>query len=196
MDVLILATDSLEKIFDACVDAQLEAAMATGESVEPIIRCIDEARYINSLFMYQVLKDGKELYKMGVKEIRKKESRNYLNLAEEFLDAAEKNTNLGLYRTGVDIGYNACKLAVKGLLLKKVTKLPSRHGGIVSKFGDLFARTGLVPKEFGRRLNRALDKRNDARYEPHAEITKDDAQEVIALAKDLIAILEKNIHNG
>ncbi len=72
VDVLKLGTDSLARILDACADAQLEAAMATGESVEPIIRCIDEARYIDSLFMYQVLRDGKELYKIGEKEIRKK----------------------------------------------------------------------------------------------------------------------------
>ncbi|MEO0114293.1 MAG: HEPN domain-containing protein [candidate division WOR-3 bacterium] len=193
IDVLILATDSKSKILDACADAQLEASIATGESIEPIIRCIDEARYIDSLFMYQVLRDGKELYTMGDKEIRKKESRNYLELAEEFLAAAEKVINLGLYRISVDIGYNACELAVKGLLLKKVEKLPSRHSGIVNKFSDLFARTGVVPKELGRRLNRALTKRNDARYEPHAEITKAGAIEIITLAKELIAILEKEI---
>lgn len=190
VDVLILATDSLEKVTEVCLDAQLEASMRMGESVEPIIECIDKVRYVDSLFMYQVLKEGKEIYTMGEKAIIKKEIQNYLELAEEYLEGAKKSLETRMLRLSVDAGYNACELTAKGFILKKVTKIPSRHSGVVSKFGELFAKPGIVPKELGRRLNNALRKRNDARYEPHAVINKEDAEEIIELAQKLIAILE------
>jgi uncharacterized protein (UPF0332 family)/predicted nucleotidyltransferase len=191
IDVLVLAGDQISKVEDACLDAQLSAAMATGESVEPIVKCLDEARYIDSLFMYQVMRHGKELYTMTGKEIRKRESQGYLDLAQQYLEAAEKNAELGLDRAVVDLGYNACELAVKGLLLRKENTLPSRHSGVVGRFGKLYVQTGESTKELGRRLNLALNRRNRARYEPHAEITPAYSKAAIALARDTIALLEQ-----
>jgi len=130
---------------------------------------------------------------MNAKEIRKKESRNYLDLSQEFVEAAEKNVALGLVRATVDLAYNASELAVKGLLLKKDLKLPSRHGGVVSRFSALYVQTGIVDKALGRRLNLALTKRNQARYEPHTEFAQADATAMIALAKDLLALLEQQL---
>ena len=130
---------------------------------------------------------------MTGKEIRKKESRNYLDLAQEYQEAAEKNIALGLNRATVDLAYNACELSVKGLLLKKEPRLPSRHSGVVGRFGALYVQTGIATKELGRRLNLALTKRNQARYEPHVEITRADAVAIIALAKDLLALLEQQL---
>jgi uncharacterized protein (UPF0332 family)/predicted nucleotidyltransferase len=194
IDVLVLATDRLGQVTAACCDAQLEAAMATGESVEPIVRCVDQARFISSLFMYQVLTDGKEVYSMTGKEIRKKESQNYLGLAQEYQEAAEKNTALGINRAAVDLAYNACELSAKGLLLKKDPRLPSRHSGAIGRFGALYVQAGIATKELGRRLNLALTKRNQARYEPHSEISQADAAAIIALAKELLALLEQQLY--
>ena len=193
VDVLVLASDSLSRVEAACDDAQLEAAMATGESVEPIVKCLDEARFINSLFMDHVMHHGREVYSMSGEELKKKESRNYLELAQEFLDSAEKVLDLDLYRTSLDSAYNACELAAKGLILKKAAKLPMRHSGVVGRFSELYVQTGLASKEVGRTLNRALRKRNQARYEPHAEITEADVKAVIALGKELTALLEQQL---
>ena len=59
--------------------------MATGESVEPIVKCIDEARFIDSLFMDHVMHHGKEVYSMSQEELKKKVNRpvRELPLAEE-----------------------------------------------------------------------------------------------------------------
>lgn len=45
----------------------------------------------------------------------------------------------------------------------------------------------------GREIGLALEKRNNARYEPHAQITKEDAREIIDLGEGFQRILEKNL---
>lgn len=193
IDLLVITTDSFKEISNACADASFETALSTGESVEPIVRCIDEARYPQSYFMYSVLKRGREVYSMEEQELKRKEAQNYLYLSLEYLKGSKSNSEKGYFRIAVDTAYNACELAIKGLLLLRLPDIPGSHGGIVQKFGELFVKTGEVPKEFGRNIGLALEKRNNARYEPHAQITKEDAEGIIDLGERLQKILEKNL---
>ena len=48
----------------------------------------------------------------------------------------------------------------------------------------------------GRGLNQALQFRNDARYDFHAEITKEKAEEVIKLAETLVGVLREVVGVG
>ena len=45
----------------------MRTGIATKESVEPLVYCIDDLRYINSYFIYNAIKKGKEVYKMDEK---------------------------------------------------------------------------------------------------------------------------------
>jgi uncharacterized protein (UPF0332 family)/predicted nucleotidyltransferase len=193
IDLLVITTDSFKEISNACADASFETALATGESVEPIVRCIDEARYPQSYFIYSVLKRGREVYSMEEGELRRKEAQNYLYLSLEYLKGSKSNSDKGYFRIAVDTGYNACELAMKGLLLLKLPDIPGSHGGIVQKFGELFVKSREAPREMGREIGLALEKRNNARYEPHAQITEEDAKEIIDLGERLQKILEKNL---
>lgn len=163
IDLLVVSLDSLPEVSKACADASFETAMATGESMEPIVRCID------------------------------KEARNYLDLASEYLDGSRANFEKRFLRIAIDAGYNACELAIKGLLFLKLPDIPGPHGGIVNKFGELFVKTGEVPKEMGREISLALKKKNNARYEPHAQMTKETAEEIISLGERLRRVLEKKL---
>ena len=193
IDLLVITTDSVKKVSLACAETSFETAMATGESVEPLIRCIDEVRHPQSYFIYSAFNRGREIYSMNEKELKRKEAQNYLDLAAEYLDGSIANLQRSCFRIAVDAAYNGCELAVKGMLLLKLPDIPSSHGGIVNKFGLLFVKTEDVPKEIGRNLHLALEMRNNARYEPHAQITKDQADLIINLAKQLQALLEKQI---
>ena len=125
--------------------------------------------------------------------LKKKEAGDYNALASEYLGGSKANLEKKLFRIAVDAAYNACELAMKGLLLLKLPEIPGTRGGIVMKFGELFVKTGEVSKETGREVNLALEKRNNARYEPHFEITQEQATEVISLAERLLEILEKEL---
>jgi len=65
----------------------------------------------------------------------------------------------------------------------------------VSSFGALYVKTGEVDPELGRRLNRALQLRNEARYRPTAHLTEEDAEKVVRLAYALLALLLRNLKN-
>jgi len=105
-----------------------EVGMATGESVESLIRCVDEARYPQSYFLYYNLKREREVYSMDVEGLKRKEAQNYLKLASEYLDGSRANCQKGYFRIAVDAAYNACELIVKGLL--RLPDIPSSRGGL------------------------------------------------------------------
>lgn len=191
VDVLVFATDKLAEVSQACAEASLWAGIEQKESVEPLIRCSDKLLYTDSYFLTRALQEGEEVYGMAEEELAKKGAENSLRLAEEYLELARYDLEGKQFRGAVDAGYNAAELCVKGLLIVKLERLPRTHGGIVQKFGEFYAQTGLVAKEVGRGLNHALQFRNDARYDFHAEITREKAEEVIKLAETLVGVLRE-----
>ena len=71
--------------------------------------------------------------------------------------------------------------------------LPGSHGGLVGRFGELYIKTGLCEKALGRNLNRAMEKRNHARYKYSAEINQNDVKETIELAEKLKSLAESEL---
>lgn len=81
-------------------------------------------------------------------------------------------------------------LLSKSLLLLVTDEIPSTHGGIIGEFSKLYVKTEKVSRQLGRRLSRALELRNKARYEFNADISREKVKELIDLArvmKDLLA---------
>jgi uncharacterized protein (UPF0332 family) len=68
----------------------------------------------------------------------------------------------------------------------ELEELPRTHGGLINRFGDLYARTGKVPPQMGRDLHIALEIRARARYVEEAAIYQADAESVITLAEALL----------
>jgi len=197
VDVLVFGTDHLRELSEACAAASFETAMQWGESVEPLVYCIDEMRFPQSYFLYDTLRRGKEIYRMDEETLRRKEAEAALALAREYLASAEDAAAHRHYRLAVDGAYNSAELAVKGLLhLVKLDKMPGTHGGTVQMFGQHYVMTGLVAPEQGHRLNAHLELRNKARYDFHARITQDDARDTLTLAKEFIAFLEAQLREA
>jgi len=72
-------------------------------------------------------------------------------------------------------------------------ELPTTRGGLVGEFGRLYVFTGEIDRDVGRELSRALMKRNQARYDPRANIGSSDADAVIALAEKIIKLAKTRI---
>src|SRR6266511_366789 len=193
VDLLVFSFDRLREVREACADASFEAALKYGESVEPLVYCVDDLRYVPSHFLYSVLSRGKEIYTVPEEELVVREARNYLDLAREYLAQAKNSFGVGDLRLAVDGAYNACELCCKGLLLLKLNEIPRTYGGIVQKFGELYVKAKIVPELTGRRLNLGLDLRNRARYDFHARIDREDAAEVVKLAEALIDTLNNQL---
>jgi uncharacterized protein (UPF0332 family)/predicted nucleotidyltransferase len=197
VDVLVIGTDRLRELSEACAAASFDTAMQWGESVEPLVYCTDDMRFPQSYFLYDTLRRGKEIYRMDEEMLRRKEAEAALALAREYLASAEDAAAHRHYRLAVDGAYNSAELAIKGLLhLVKLEKMPSSHGGTVQMFGKHYVMTGLVAPEQGHKLNVHLELRNKARYDFHARITQDDARDTLALAKEYIAFLETHLREA
>ena len=126
--------------------------------------------------------------------IKRKEVEAKLALAKEYLAIAEKlSDEESMIRGVVDTGYNSVELCAKGLILLKEDTLPTRHSGVVQKFSELYIKTGNLPVEIIEKMQKALRFRNFARYEAETPISKSWGQEITALAKEMIAALEKII---
>jgi len=193
IDLLVLATDKLDEVSESSAKISLWIGIKMNETVEPLIYCLDQIRYPHSYFIYKAIKEGKEVYKMDEETLLIKEIRGYLDLAKDYLELAEYDFEGKKFRGVVDAGYNAAELSAKGLILLKLKDVPTSHGGIVRKLSELYIKPKLIPEKISRRLNRALERRGKARYDFHANISKEDALEIIELAKELMKVLEDKI---
>ena len=80
----------------------------------------------------------------------------------------------------------------RAMLASRGVKVESHHGAII-KFGELFARTDELPREFGRMLNDAFELRKDADYaiDSRAEIPCEVAEQELRKAKEFLAMAEQ-----
>lgn len=188
VDLIVIGTCELTKLSELCAEAQLETYARYGESVEPLVYSVEELRAAG-YFLYRAIRYGKEVYSMREAELKRSEAENYLSLSEEYLEGARLALKAASLRLAVDAVYNAAELSVKGLLLFELAELPGSDGGLVGEFGRLYVKSRRVPADLGRRLHRGLGMRNRARYDFNAEIGRDHAKELMALAKELQKIL-------
>jgi uncharacterized protein (UPF0332 family)/predicted nucleotidyltransferase len=193
VDLLVLATDDLEAVSQACAEASLQTAIETQVSVEPLVYCLDQLEHPHSLFLAEAITSGKEIYSMAEPELSRAEARGFLNLAQVYREAAERAVAADDFRIAADVAYNAAELCVKALLLLSGETIPRTHGGILTRFADLYVRQGRIPETLGRDLHLGLERRNKARYDWHAEIGERDAVRSVAVARDLADHLQATL---
>lgn len=119
-----------------------------------------------------------------------KEIESLIKRANKYLKSTEVLLREGDYESSVSRAYYAMFYAVEALLLTRGLSFSS-HKGVISAFGEHFVKTGIFPKEMGRELNRAFEKRQLGDYEYTFVIAKKEAAEILKKGKDF---LEKVIH--
>ncbi len=197
VDVYVEAFGDVEKVRRVAADLGFESMLHGEGRIEPIVGHILDSRRPPALpFVRRLLKEGREVYRVDGSKLRIEEARSYLVLASEYLKQSRALLPLKHYRLLVDGAYNAAELAVKGLLAFKGIPIPHRHGSIVQKFAQAYILSGEFPRELGRRLNRGLTLRNQARYAYLASITETEAKEMLSLAEELIQKLEEKLAEG
>jgi len=195
VDVLIFGFGDLRELSKACAEAALDTGIESGEYIQPIVYSIDEFSTPRSYFLYMAERDGKEIYSMDEDDLKDREVKDYLVLAQEYFEAAESSFANGKYRVAVDLAYNAAESCARGLLLLKLPELPRSHGGMVTKFGELYVKDGPLPRKVGSDLNLMLELRSKARYDAHVLIDKRDAQDAIELAETLMKVFKEQIQD-
>ena len=78
-------------------------------------------------------------------------------------------------------------------LLATVGQQTSKHQGVLALFDQYFIKTKILPKEMGRSLHKAFDMRQTGDYEEEAELTKQDAKELLKFAEEFIRTAEEKL---
>ncbi len=103
--------------------------------------------------------------------------------AQRYLKSAKLLPEDGDYESSVSRSYYAMFYCAEAALLTKGLTFSS-HKGVISVFGELFVKAGVFPREFGRELNKAFEKRQLGDYESKSTVSEEDAQETLTRAHE------------
>jgi uncharacterized protein (UPF0332 family) len=105
--------------------------------------------------------------------------------AKKYLRSSELLINEGDYESSVSRTYYAMFYSAQAILLTKKISV-STHKGLITTFGEIFIKTGILPKELGRELNRAYQKRQLGDYEYTLIISAEEAKQMLVEGKKFI----------
>jgi uncharacterized protein (UPF0332 family) len=114
-----------------------------------------------------------------------KEVKSLFDRAERFIDSAEILLKCGDFESSVSRTYYAMFYSVEALLLTEGLSFSS-HKGVISAFGQHFIKTGVFPREMGRELNLAFQKRQLGDYEFSFVISEDEAAQILETGKRFV----------
>jgi len=116
-----------------------------------------------------------------------------LESAREMLhDAHVLKENGGSPVSIVNRAYYAVFYAALALLVTEDVE-PNKHSGVLAKFDELFVRQGIFPKEMSRIIHHAFDMRQAGDYQKSRVITEEQADEILASAKEFVKAIEKKL---
>jgi uncharacterized protein (UPF0332 family) len=118
-----------------------------------------------------------------------REAKALIKKAQRYLKSAEMLLRDKDFESSVSRTYYAMFYCAEAALLTKNLSFSS-HKGVISAFGEHFIKTGIFPKEMGRELNRAFEKRQIGDYEYTSLISNEEAEEVLNSGRQFIDIIE------
>ena len=98
--------------------------------------------------------------------------------AEDFYEDADYLFKGERYGAVVNRSYYAMFTMIQGLLLSE-NIFAKTHQGAMSKFHELFIKTGKLPIDLGKVLNETFEKRQFGDYDVDANISEEEAKKVL-----------------
>ena len=114
-----------------------------------------------------------------------KEAEALLERALRYLNSAGLLLKEKDFESSVSRTYYAMFYCAQAALLTKNLSFSS-HKGVIAAFGEHFVKTGLFPREMGRELNRAFEKRQLGDYEYTFVISDEEAEEVLQSGREFV----------
>ena len=105
--------------------------------------------------------------------------------AQTFLGTAEQVLSIGDYDSCASRCYYAMFLMAQAALLTKNLSASS-HKGVISLFGEHFAKTRILEDHMGKTLNYAYRKRIVGDYGVSLSVTREEAEDLLEAAKDFV----------
>jgi len=121
-----------------------------------------------------------------------KEISSLIERAKRYLKSAEILLEERDYESSVSRTYYAMFYSAQAMLLTKNQSFSS-HKGVISAFGEHFIKLGIFPKEMGRELNKAFEKRQIGDYEYTFVIAKMEAEEILESGRKLVETIAQHL---
>jgi len=122
------------------------------------------------------------------------EDRDYVSRlyakAEDTLHAAEYDLTGGFLLATTNRAYYAAYYCIVALLHTKDVSTKT-HQGAHTKFAELFIKTSLFPKYASDIINKLFEDRQEADYDLDADITAEEARELIAKASAFLQLTKE-----
>ncbi|MBI5000633.1 MAG: HEPN domain-containing protein [Euryarchaeota archaeon] len=114
-----------------------------------------------------------------------KEAASLIERARKYLESSEMLIEKGDNESSVSRSYYAMFFSAEAALLTKEMAFSS-HKGVISSFGETFILPGIFPKEMGRWINIAFEKRQLGDYEYTFVISAGEAKEILSNARAFV----------
>jgi len=121
-----------------------------------------------------------------------KEINSLIARAKRYLKSAEILLEEGDYESSVSRTYYAMFYSAQAMLLTKNLSFSS-HKGVISAFGEHFVKTDIFPREMGRELNKAFEKRQIGDFEYTFVISKNEAEEILKNGKKFVEKIAQHL---
>jgi len=115
--------------------------------------------------------------------------------ARRYIKSAELLLNDKDYESSVSRSYYAMFYAAQAALLTKELTFSS-HKGVISAFGKHFIKTEIFPKEMGRELNRAFEKRQIGDYGYTFVVSNEEAIQMLRYGKEFVDKIASWLNNN
>ncbi|NOR76948.1 MAG: HEPN domain-containing protein [Methanophagales archaeon] len=114
-----------------------------------------------------------------------REAASLIERAKKYLKSSRMLLVEGDYESSVSRAYYAMFYSAEAVLLTENLSFSS-HRGVISAFGEYFVKTDIFPRDMGRELNRAFEKRQLGDYEYTFVISEDEAREILEQSKHFV----------
>ena len=114
-----------------------------------------------------------------------KETHELIKRARRYLKSSAMLLKDEDFESSVSRTYYAMFYSAEAVLLTRNLSFSS-HKGVISAFGEHFIKTDIFPKEMGRELNRAFEKRQIGDYEYTFTISVDEAKQMLQSGKEFV----------
>lgn len=119
------------------------------------------------------------------------ENNEFIEKAKLYLKTAEVAIQIGDYDSSVSRSYYAMFYMVRALLEKQGVRVKT-HKGAISKFHEIFVKSGIFPQEFSQILRKAHRFREIGDYGRHVRnVSKETAEKMLENAKKFVEEVEK-----
>ena len=124
-----------------------------------------------------------------------KEAASLIERARKYLKSSETLLKEGDYESSVSRTYYAMFYSTEAVLLTMNLSFSS-HKAVLSAFGEHFIKPGTFPRETGKSLNMAFEKRQLGDYEYTFVISRNEAEEILKEGKDFVEKITQYLKEG